>query len=184
MSWYRAIIRLSRRDLPGRGVIGALLLAALILSACGFRPLYENRAAPGSVPAELSQIEVSKIDGRIGIELRNTLVDRFSARGGGHRTKYRLEIQLSQRKEGLAIQQDESVTRFNYKLLGRFNLVDAESNTVVLSDNAQSSAAFNVVQSEFATLSAERNAEDRAARDLASEITTRIALYFRRARST
>ena len=182
MSWSRETTVFSRKGLIGGRVIATLLLTTLTLTGCGFRPLYEDRATPGSVPSELSHIEVSKIDGRVGVELRNTLIDRFSARDSGQRAKYRLDIRLGQRKEGLAIQQDESVTRFNYKLLGSFNLVDVEHNTIVLSDSAQSSAAFNVIQSEFATLSAERNAEDRAARDLAGEITTRIALYFKRAR--
>ncbi|HBC53161.1 MAG TPA: hypothetical protein DCZ06_02770 [Alphaproteobacteria bacterium] len=152
----------------------------LLLAGCGFTPVYGNRAAPGSVPAQFDRIEVTPIGGRVGLQLRNDLIDRFSARGGQTAKLYRLDIVLNARKEGLAIQQDESVTRFNYRLFGNLKLVRLSDQQVIFEDNARTYVAYNVVQSDFATLSAERDAEERAAHDLGAEIATRLSLYFRR----
>ena len=159
-----------------------ILLAGclLVVAACGFTPVYGNRAAPGSVPAQFDRIEVTPIGGRVGLQLRNDLIDRFSARGGQTAKLYRLDIVLNARKEGLAIQQDESVTRFNYRLFGNFRLIRLSDQQVIFEDNARTYVAYNVVQSDFATLSAERDAEERAAHDLGAEIATRLSLYFKR----
>ena len=123
---------------------------------------------------------MTPIGGRVGLQLRNDLIDRFSARGGQTAKFYRLDIVLNARKEGLAIQQDESVTRFNYRLFGNFRLIRLSDQQVIFEDNARTYVAYNVVQSDFATLSAERDAEERAAHDLRAEIATRLSLYFKR----
>lgn len=158
-------------------------LLALSLGGCGFQPLYGDRDAASGVARQLGGIEVGKIERRSGQQLRNHLIDAFSARGGAAANPYRLEVVLTEAKQGLAIRQDEAVTRYNYRLFGAFRLIRSKDQQVMFEDTARSSAAFNVVQSEFATLSAERDAEARAARDLSDDITTRLALYFQRQKS-
>jgi LPS-assembly lipoprotein len=150
------------------------------LAGCGFQPLYANRSRGNSAPAQFAQIDVTQIDGRSGHHLRNYLIDRMSARGGNYKKQYRLDITLSERKDGLAIRTDEAVTRFNYRLFSTVRLVRISDHTVLFETGLRATSAFNVVNSEFATLSAERDAEDRAARDLSDEIITRLAIYFRR----
>lgn len=158
----------------------ACLISMLMISGCGFSPMYGDRNAPGSVPNQLGGIDIGAIDGRVGQQLRNHLIDRFSARGAAAADPYRLDVVLSETKTGLAIRQDEAVTRYNYRLTGAFRLVRVKDQQVLMEDSARSSVAFNVVQSEFATLSAERDAEARATRDLSAEIATRLAIFFKR----
>jgi len=142
--------------------------------------MYGNRNAPGSVSNQLGGIDIGAIEGRVGQQLRNHLIDRFSARGATTADPYRLDIVLSENKTGLAIRQDEAVTRYNYRLTGTIRLVRVKDQQLLMEDSARSSVAFNVVQSEFATLSAERDAEARATRDLSAEIATRLAIFFKR----
>lgn len=156
------------------------VVCLLILSGCGFQPLYGDRGAAAGVARQLGGIEVGRIERRSGQQLRNHLIDAFSARGGGEAKPYRLEVALTEAKQGLAIRQDEAVTRYNYRLFGAFRLIRSKDQLLMFEDTARSSAAYNVVQSEFATLSAERDAEARAARDLSDDIATRLALYFQR----
>lgn len=163
---------LSRRGLILWGIAG--------LAGCGYRPLYGQRASGGSVPSQFSRIEVGRIDGRTGSQLGNYLIDQFSARGGNHKKEYRLDIALSDSKLGLAIREDEAVTRFNYRLLGSVRLTRLDDQKIIFEDLVRTTSAYNVVQSEFATLSAERDAEERAARDMGSEISTRLAIFFQR----
>ena len=157
-----------------------VLTCAGLLAGCGFQPLYGNRSQASSTPAQFARIEVSDIDGRPGHHLRNHLIDRFSARGGNYKKQYRLDIALSDRKDGLAIRNDESVTRFNYRLLSNLRLVRIADQQILYETSLRTTVAFNVVDSEFATLSAERDAEERAARDLSEEMITRLAIYFQR----
>lgn len=166
MSWHR-------RDILG-------LIGVSLLGGCGFEPLYGHRAQSNSAPAQFAQITLSPIDGRAGHHLRNYLIDRFSARGGTLKKTYRLEIALTERKDGLAIRQDESVTRFNYRLMGGVRLIRIQDQAILYETSLRVTSAFNVVDSEFATLSAERDAEERAARELSDEVVTRLALYFQR----
>ena len=158
----------------------ALLACAGMLTGCGFQPMYGDRSRNYSTPAQFAQIEVNDIAGRPGHHLRNDLIDRFSARGGNFKKQYRLDIALTDRKDGLAIRADETVTRFNYRLLSNFRLIRIGDQQVLYESSLRVTSAFNVVKSEFATLSAERDAEERAARDMSSEIITRLAIYFQR----
>ncbi len=152
-----------------------------LLAGCGFQPLYGNRTQSDSTPAQFAQIDVHDIDGRPGQHLRNYLIDKLSARGGNYKKQYRLDIALSDRKDGLAIRKDEAVTRFNYRLLGNVRLTRISDQQILYESAFRVTAAYNVVSSEFATLSAERDAEERAAQDMSGEIITRLAIYFQRA---
>jgi LPS-assembly lipoprotein len=156
------------------------LSSGMVLAACGFQPLYGNRSASNSTPMQFAQIDVNNIDGRTGHHLRNYLIDRLSARGGHYKKAYRLDVALSETKDGLAIRSDEAVTRFNFRLLSNVRLTRIGDQQTLYESNLRVTAAYNVVESEFATLSAERDAEDRAARDMSSEIITRLAIYFQR----
>ena len=174
----------SRRALFAQSAICLLisgLIVSLTLAGCGFQPLYGDRERATSVPMQFAQIEIAPIVGRTGLKLENYLKDRFSARGGHYRKAYRLDIALSDSKEGLAIQQDESITRFNYRLLGSARLIRIEDQQILFEQALRTTSAYNVVKSEFATLSAEKDAEDRAARDMSAEILTRLAIYFNKA---
>lgn len=157
-----------------------VLACAGLLAGCGFQPLYGNRSQASSTPAQFARIDVNNIDGRPGHYLRNHLIDRLSARGGNYKKQYRLDVSVNDTKEGLAIRNDESVTRFNYKLFGILRLVRIADQQILYETNLRTTVAFNVVDSEFATLSAERDAEERAARDLSDEMITRLAIYFQR----
>lgn len=159
------------------------LTGSAALAACGFKPLYGNRSASNAPPMQFAQIDVKDIDGRPGHLLRNYLIDSFSARGGNYRKQYRLDISLSDSKDGLAIRADEAVTRYNYRLKSNFRLSRISDQQVLFESTLRVTSAFNVVNSEFATLSAERDAEDRAARDMSTEIVTRLAIYFQRTSS-
>lgn len=159
---------------------GLLLVCAGLSASCGFQPLYGYRSHGNSAPAQFALIDVNEIDGRPGHHLRNYLIDRFSARGGNYEKQYRLDIALSEAKDGLAIRQDESVTRFNYRLIGNIRLSRISDHQILFESSLRATSAYNVVDSEFATLSAERDAEERAASDMSNEIITRLAIYFQR----
>lgn len=172
----------SYRQTAARGVLAlGLLCGAALLSACGFQPLYGG--VVGDIRRlELSQISVTPMQSRIGSNLRNALLDRLTPEGEPPYPQYRLDLKLTEQREGVAIQDDASVTRFNYQLIAQYELFDLGIGEVIHKGTARSVAAYNVADSEFATLSAQRDATERAAQDLSNQIELRLALYFEQRR--
>jgi LPS-assembly lipoprotein len=152
--------------------------AAASVSACGFRPLYATGTTPEGMTQYYQQVLVEPIEGRQGVHLRNQLLDAFTPGGTPASGAYRLSIKLEEQKEGLAIQQDTRITRYNYNLTAKYELKDSVSGQVLDKGIARAIAPFNVVDSQFATLSAERDAQERAAREIGEDIRIRLALYF------
>lgn len=154
------------------------LCAALALSACGFRPLYAVGTTPEGISTYFTQVYVDPIPGRQGVHLRNQMMDQLTPEGTPGAAAYRLSIKLEDIKEGLAIQENTQITRYNYTLIARYELRDSVSGEVLDKGTARAIAAYNVAESQFATQSAERDAQERAAREVGEDIRLRLALYF------
>lgn len=160
------------------GVAGLGL--ALALGGCGFSPLYGRPAAGSLVATELGEIVTDPIPGRVGLRVRNNLIDLISPSGSPAAPQYRLAVRLKEEREGLLISGDASITRYNYTLFADYDLVDIATGDVIDRGKARAIAGYNVVESQFATLSAEKDAEARAARELAQEIRLRLGVGFER----
>ena len=154
---------------------------ALVLSGCGFTPLYGARDGGTRTNAELQQISVATIEnGRTGHDVYNALIDGISPHGEPDAPDYELRVRLTEASEGVAIERDASITRYNFRLDARFRLVDIRSGNVIYEGRSRSIASYNVVESQFATLVAQRDAEERAATELSEDIKLRLAIFFDR----
>lgn len=162
----------------------AILLIAGIatgVAACGFQPLYGERAGGVRTDAELARIQVVPVeDGRTGHDVYSALIDRLSPSGEPANPDYQLRVSLREEREGVAIERDASITRYNYLLQARYRLVDMRSGNVVHEGQSRSIASYNVVDSQFSTLVAQRDAQERAATELSEDIKLRLAIFFDR----
>lgn len=152
-----------------------LILAALLLSGCGLRPLYSGGAG-GTVAQALTSVEVAPIGGRSGWMVRTALQDRLG-NSEPSQARYRLEVELDDDITGFGIRSDDAVTRERRTLRARYRLVDASLGTVLLDATAGSDAGIDVVSSEYATVAGEQTALERLSREVADQIVTRVALY-------
>jgi len=153
------------------------LAFALLLSACGLKPMYAG-GATGAVAQGLTGIEVSTIEGKAGWLMRNALVDRLGA-GQESGARYRLDVRLDDKVEGLGLLSDDTVARERRTLRARYQLVDLASGEIVLDASAGSDAGIDVVSSEYATIAAENTALENLTRQVADRIVTRVALKLR-----
>ncbi len=153
--------------------IAACLLLSPMLSACGFHPMYGSALAP-----QLSSIYVEPIAERDGYELRNSLIDALQSDGVAAGKAYRLKVVLNESSQGIALQNDATITRYNNRLEARYTLSDARGN-VLISGTQTEMSAYNVVQSPYATLVAEQDASKRAAQDVAERIHLDLGVWFR-----
>ena len=153
-----------------------LLLTALLplLAGCGFHPLYgDARLEP-----QLASIFVEPVAERDGYELRNTLINLLASNGESGGKAYRLKLNLTETNQGVALQNDATITRYNTTLDARYTLSDARGDVLTTGSQTELSA-YNVVQSPYATLAAEQDSSKRAAQDVAERIHLDLGVWFR-----
>jgi len=157
----------------------AALVMALLVSACGLQPMYAGGSS-GAVAQGLAGIDVPPIEGRAGWLVRNALVDRLGASSAGNdKSRYRLDVRLDDKLEGLGLLSDDTIGRERRTLRARYQLVDQTSGEVVVDATAGSDAGIDVVSSEYATIAAEQSALENLSRQVADRIVTRLALQLR-----
>jgi LPS-assembly lipoprotein len=153
------------------------LALALGLSGCGLQPMYAG-GGNGMVARGLGAIEVPAIEGKSGWLVRNALIDRLGAAEGAG-ARYRLDVRLDDKLEGLGGLSDDTIGRERRTLRARYQLVDLADGAILVDATAGSDAGIDVVSSDYATISAEQIALENLAREVASQITTRLALTLR-----
>ena len=158
-----------------------LVPATLLLSACNLQPLYAGGGG-GAIAQGLAGIAVPPIEGRAGWLMRNALSDRLQAGGGNGPVRYRLDVRLDDKLEGLGLLSDDTIGRERRTLRARYQLVDLESGDIVMDATAGSDSGIDVVSSEYATIAAENSALENLSRDVADRIVTAIALQLRKSR--
>jgi LPS-assembly lipoprotein len=161
------------------GII-AVLAFALAVSGCGFHPLYGDTGATAETAGKLATIYVDPIgQRRLGYELRNTLIDLFDSSGHPSENAYRLRVTLSQKSQGVAVQNDAAITRYNDTLTVTYELTDMKGAKITQGTETGLSA-YNVVASPYATLTAQQDSDTRSAQDIAYRIRTDLAVFFAR----
>lgn len=162
----------------------AFIAPLLLLSSCGFSPMYGSHSPSASTEAKasLQQIAIDNIPDRDGQILRNELIDRFNyANGGPSNPRYRLVFRnLASVVHELDITKDSESTRAQMKVLGHFDLIDLSNGQSVLSRDVSSISSYNILASEFATRVTEINARENAIKDVARQVELQISLFFNR----
>jgi LPS-assembly lipoprotein len=161
------------------------VLSALALSGCGFHPLYGG--ANGGMSETLSTIYVEPVQDRLGYELRNELIDLLDGPGTARGATYRLTLGLTQTTQGIALQNNASITRYNDTLKVTYTLTDMAGKTVT-SGTETGLSAYNVLptgptiaaspQANYGTFAAQQDADKRAAQDIAERIRLDLNVYF------
>ena len=155
-----------------------ILLLPFALAACGLQPMYAG-GGNGAVAQGLAGIDVPAIEGKAGWLVRNALVDRFAAPQGSPAPRYRLDVRLDDKLEGLGLLSDDTIARERRTLRARYQLVDLASGAILVDATAGSDAGIDVVGSDYATIAAEQTALENLAKEVADRIVTRLALELR-----
>ncbi len=161
-----------------RRLLGLALLCSL--SACGFRPLLKPDLGDPDVRTELAAIEIGGLPGRLGQILRNQLQDDLNPTAVELPPRYHLDVRLRSATDALAIQLDNTITRFNQALTASFQLTDRASRNVLYRSSVTRIASYNQRRAPFAVLVAQEDARRRAAKEISSNIRTLLAAYLQR----
>jgi LPS-assembly lipoprotein len=157
----------------------AVLTLALLLSACGFRPLYGMNGAEPGAQRLFSSIYVDTDDTEIvGYELRNAVMDLMHCTNDPRAARYRLRFSVRQAREGVTIAPDAAITRYDYTLNVKYTLEDAKTGAAITSGTESTLSAYDVVSSPYSTLVAQQSAQKTASQDVASRLQIDLAIYF------
>ncbi len=156
-----------------------MAFAPLALAGCGLSPMYAG-GSQGVVARGLSDVQVSSIDGQSGWIVRNALIDRLGS--GTAAARYRLDVRLDERLQGLGLLADDAVTRERRTLRARYQLVELGTGKILLDATAGADAGIDIVSSEYAVIAAEQTALENIAREVAGQMATRIAVRLQQPR--
>lgn len=157
-----------------------LLIAALALAGCGFRPLYGTMGVNPAGQRIFASIYVEPIvHERMGYDLRNKLIDLLRGPARAQDAAYRLNVTVTETREGVALQNDATITRYDLAFTAKYELIDAKMNTVTKGEQT-TLESFDVAQSPYASLTGQEEAEKRAAQDLAEHIQIDLGVHFAR----
>ena len=144
---------------------GFLLAAAspMLLAGC-FRPML---AADGPATALRGRIALPEIEGRMGYFLYQSLEDRL---GTPVTDEWKLQVTTRTSERGLAIEQDNSVTRVSVTATADWKLFAKGRTEPILVDRAETQSGYNATDSLFSTRQTRLDIERRLARDLGERI--------------
>jgi LPS-assembly lipoprotein len=140
-------------------------LATLPLAAC-FKPML---AEDGAAAGLRGRVGLPEIDGRFDYFLVKSLEDRL---GEPQNPDYRLAIRTAMTQQGLAVAQDNSVTRITLTAIADWQLL--RDGQAVLSDQVRTQSGYNATASLFATRQVRQDIERRLARDLGERIARAV----------
>jgi LPS-assembly lipoprotein len=158
-----------------------ILLSGLLVSGCGFRPLYqEPEPGPGaaSVGSQLAAVEIAPIPDRVGQLVRNDLLYHTRGREGDAGADYRLDVRLIESISELAVESTGFATRSNLRLAAVYTLTDLGTGRRLVNGRSRAISSYNIVDASFSTLTAQNAARERAAARVAEDIRARLAAYF------
>ncbi len=169
----------------------ALLISAIGLTACGFRPLHGQpgqnaaRTQANNVAGTMAYIQIRPIENRNGQILRNYLLDRITPRGEPSTPHYRLTVTLTETETSVALNRDASETRTKVIIVADYKLeaINSSPEKVILSGKEEASSAYSrrdTTQYAYADSAAKRHSAERSLEIISEAITRRIGLYFRK----
>src|SRR5271169_6100381 len=165
-----------------RRLAGVAMLAGM-LAGC-FQPMYADHSLTGGNGPNLREamrdVEIAKVDGRVGQEIRNDIIFELSG-GEGNPTgaPYRLNLQIATDSASAIIDLQTGLPdNETVSIDVAYKLQNVADDKIVLTDKATARVSIDRTQQRYARVRALRDAENRAAKLVAEQIRARVASYF------
>ena len=153
-----------------------LMVAALVLAGCGYRPMYGSSATSPGVAGSLSSISIPEPTDRTGQLIRNELIS--SMQTGRGEDKYMLNLTTTLADNGVILDKQPSVGRQAILITTSYELVDRSTGKILTKGTTFARVPYDTVRQPFADMQAQKDATERAAREVGADIRTRLAAYF------
>ncbi len=159
------------------------VLALLLLGGCGFSPVYAKNDSAPAMQDKLENVEVGMIADRDGQYLRNALLDHMgstTAASAGQRYFLRV-YNLRQEDLAFGIRKDASATRGDITMTATLELIDTQTNALVLSRPLRARGGYNRMDNLYGAQVTKEDTTERLLDEMAERAVTELTLYFNRA---
>ncbi len=186
MSWSE--IKTAATRVMAVRMLAVVALAAL--TAGCFQPMYAERTLDGQpgLRDKLASVEVPPLAvpnaspvARLGVNVRNELMFKLYGTATGAPPLYRLVLKLNTNQVAMIVDPNTALPDIqNYGIDASFQLIENATDKVVLTGNTFSRVTYDTPgwKQRFARVRAQRDAEDRASKEIAENISTRLAAFF------
>ncbi|MDN6714351.1 MAG: hypothetical protein L0L41_07020, partial [Acetobacter sp.] len=159
----------------------ALMAAPLLLSGCGFKPLYGEEKGAVDVTAELKDIYVANIPQRFGQQIRLALQSQMAGDGPEDPRKYKLVVQPTISGEAIDIHGDNTTGRTRMLATAHWQLLTIEQTPQLITQGyAQTLDGYtNTYEQYFAQTLNMESTMGRSAQALGEQITQQVATWFK-----
>lgn len=154
------------------------MVSAASLAGCGFRPLYGTSAIGPGTAAELESVAIPEAETRLGQLIRNDLLSTMRPVGTTAPDKYTLVLQPESFEQDAIVNLNSKVERKTVNVRVVFSLLEASSGRQLYAGKTFSLVSYDRTRQGFADMQAQANAVERAAREIATDIRTRLAAHF------
>ena len=162
------------------------MLAAVVLVAGCFQPLYGDRTPSGTpqLRESLSGVQVLEIpavpntpEARMAVPLQNDLKFNFTGGGAPGPTTHRLAIQMSGSRQVVSATNVTGLPFIeNFTLNATYSLVEIATKKTVLTGRATTTVSYDPSGTQrYARITGMQDAERRAAKVIADNVTSRLS---------
>jgi LPS-assembly lipoprotein len=152
------------------------VVASVLLSGCGYRPLYARKGDGSDVATKLAGISIAEQRTRTGQLVRNELLSSMSPPGSGEATRFFMTLVIHETVVGVSHLPSSPLDRKRFNLSVAYVLGDSNRKTVNRG-SSQASVAFDTVRQPIADLQARDTAMQKAAIEVAQDIKLRLAAF-------
>lgn len=158
--------------------LSSALLLAVLLTGCGFQPLYSQQKT-GSDNALLAGVKIDPIDGRLGQQFRIRLEDQLNPSGVvPANARYRLNVTLVTSEAGIGVARDGTVSRYNVYLDSNYTLYRLSDGQKMTTGSLRQVSSYNNITNQYySTYVAQEDAFKRGVDALAQVYRQRLATY-------
>ena len=148
----------------------------VFLASCQFQPLYGNQSTLSGSTSQLSAVDVSQVNSRVGQQVRNHLLFLLNGGFGNTEKTHEANIRVTWNNRQLAaIQGVRDNVSGTVTVIVSYDLINLSDGSIVASGSRQAEAAYDRTGQVFANVRAERDAENRASKEVAESIRLAIA---------
>ena len=152
----------------------SFLLLCLLLTACGFRPLYVSSCDSEGASYPL---KIGTIEDRNGQVLRNYLLDRLASKGSSKQPLYRLDVTLTESVVDIGVQKDETSKRKQITMSVVLKLKNLKNDDLFQHTTSTINSYEVLTTNYYADDVATQYAEKEALRMLADKIRMFVSAY-------
>lgn len=166
----------------GLTALFAVMIGGMIVTACGFSPVYGTRSGANgqsTSDSELAATSITIIEDREGQVLHNLLLDRFNPNGRPRAARNSFTVELSISSQDLGTQIDATTTRSRLTVQA-VGILKANGQSVRFESRAV--ASFSTSESDYAALVARQDATDRSLQVIADDLRLQVITYFEKQR--